>query len=78
MHEVDGKLAKWKKLYEQHRDAQERLNKALRGAPSDANITTLKAEVAMLGKASNAALEEVQAALAVHKSGLASGLAPLK
>jgi Tfp pilus assembly protein PilO len=74
--EVNEKFAQWKELYEQYKDAQDRLDKSRREPPCDANMAALKTEVARLGKASNVALEEAQAALAAHKTGV-SRPAPL-
>jgi hypothetical protein len=68
MHEVDAKLARWKDLHEQHKDAQARLNESLSAGDGVLAISKLRAEVAALGKSSSAALVAVQEALAEYKS----------
>jgi hypothetical protein len=75
VHQVDAKLASWKKLHEQLGEAQARLKIALKREAAEGDLALLRAEVAELQVASNEALEEAQKALSAHKTQPPSGFA---
>lgn len=73
---VEDKLARWKKLHDQVGEAQARLNVALQRNAPEADLHPLRLAVTELQRASDVALEEVQAQLAAMKSS-PSGFTPL-